>query len=63
MKKRRVFLQVQFKEYDEVQTRRKLKILTRDGGKFTSKEFEEFLKVHGIQHQKFTLYTRQHNIQ
>jgi transposase InsO family protein len=53
-----------FKKYVEVQTRRKLKILTRNNGEnFTSKEFEEFLKVHGIQHQKLTPYTRQHNVQ
>jgi transposase InsO family protein len=55
---------MEFKKYVEVQTRRKLKILMRnDGGKFTSKEFEEVLKVHGIQHQNLTPYTRQHNVQ
>jgi len=37
--------------FAKAQTGRKLKVLRNDnGGKFTSKEFEEFLKAHGIHH-------------
>jgi len=39
----------------ESQTKRKLKIL------FVSKEFEEFLKFHGIQYQKLAPYSPQKN--
>ncbi len=47
-----MFLQVHGgKMFVEAQTRRKLKVLKNNNdGKFTSKEFEEFLKVHGIEH-------------
>jgi hypothetical protein len=37
--------------FAKAQTGRKLKLLKSDnGGKLTSKEFEEFLKAHGIHH-------------
>jgi hypothetical protein len=40
---------MEFKKYVEVQTKIKLKTLTRDdGGKFTSKEFEDFCKFMGF---------------
>jgi hypothetical protein len=40
-----------FKMFAKAQTGRKLKVLKSDnGGKLTSKEFEEFLKAHGIHH-------------
>jgi hypothetical protein len=40
-----------FKMFAKAQIGRKLKVLRSDnGGKLTSKEFEEFLKVHGIHH-------------
>jgi hypothetical protein len=50
----------EFKMFIESQTKRKLKILKGDnGGEFVSKEFEEFLKFHGIQYQKLTPYSPQ----
>jgi transposase InsO family protein len=46
----------------ESQTKRKLKILRGDNGsEFVSKEFEKFLKFHGIQYQKLASYSPQQN--
>ena len=46
----------------ENQTEKKIKVLRTDnGGKFCSKEFEEFCKKCGIARQKTTLYTPQKN--
>ncbi len=46
----------------ESQIGRRLKILKNDnGGEFTSKEFEKFLKSHGIQHKKLGPYNFQQN--
>jgi hypothetical protein len=40
-----------FKMFTKAQTGRKLKVLKSDnGGKLTSKEFEEYLKAHRIHH-------------
>jgi transposase InsO family protein len=37
-------------------------MLKKDNGrKFVSKEFENYLKIHGIQHQKFVPYSPQQN--
>ncbi len=48
--------------FTKSQTGSKLKILRSDnGGEFTSKEFEEFLKSYGSQHQKLTPYSPQQN--
>jgi transposase InsO family protein len=49
-----------FKVFVESKIGRKLKILKNDnGGDFTSKEFENFLKFHGIQHQKLASHSPQ----
>ncbi len=46
----------------ENQIGRKFKILKNDnGGEFTSKEFEIFLKFHGIQHKKLAPHNPQQN--
>eukprot|EP00253_Pinus_taeda_P014670 PITA_14670 len=46
----------------ENQTKKKIKVLRKDnGGKFYSKEFEEFCKKCGIAWQKATPYTHQQN--
>jgi transposase InsO family protein len=46
----------------ESQIGRKLKILKNDnGGEFTSKEFEQFIKFHGIQHKKLAPHSPQQN--
>ncbi len=54
---------LEFKVFVETQIENKFKIWrNHNGGKFTSKEFEVFLKTyHGIQHQKFVAYTPQQN--
>jgi hypothetical protein len=47
-----------FKAFVEMQTGKKLKILKKDNDrKSFSKEFENYLKIHGIQHQKFVPYS------
>jgi hypothetical protein len=40
---------MEFKTFVEAQTRKKLKLLKNNDGEFTSKEFKELLKVHGIE--------------
>jgi transposase InsO family protein len=43
---------------------KKIKILKSDNeGEFTFKEFREFLKLHGIQHQTSVIYTTQQNVE
>jgi len=51
-----------FQAVIENQTRDKIKILRKDNrGKFTSNEFQEFLKLHGMHHSTFMLYLPQQN--
>jgi hypothetical protein len=40
---------MEFKTFAEAQTRKKLKLLKNNDGEFTSKEFKELLKAHGIE--------------
>ncbi len=41
-----------------MQIGKKLKILKKDNGReFVSKEFENYLKIHGIQHQNCVPYS------
>lgn len=51
-----------FKERAETETGRKLKCLRTDrGGEYTSHEFEDYCKEHGIRRQLTTAYTPQQN--
>jgi hypothetical protein len=47
-----------FKAFAKMKIRKKLKSLKKDNGKkIVSKEFDNYLKIHGIQHQKFAPYS------
>lgn len=49
-------------EWAERSTSKKLKILRSDnGGEYLSKDFQEYLRVRGIQHQKTSPYTPEQN--
>lgn len=53
---------VEFKNYAEKQTGKKLKMIRSDnGGEFVNKQFEKFTKEHGIIHQKTVQHTPQLN--
>jgi len=53
---------MEFKNLVERQTDRKLKCLRTDnGGEFVNKEFEDFLRHHGIARQLTIAYTPQQN--
>jgi transposase InsO family protein len=52
----------EFKALVENQTERKIKVLRTDnGGEFCGNDFEELCKKCGIERQKTTPYTPQHN--
>jgi transposase InsO family protein len=51
---------MEFKAFVEIQFEKIVKILQNDnGGEYSSKQFKDFLKEHGYQHQISTLYTPQ----
>lgn len=51
-----------FKAFIENQTRKNMKVVrTNNDGKFVPREFQQFLKEHGIHHQTFAPYTQLHN--
>ena len=51
-----------FNIFVEKQSEKKIKVLrTDEGGKYTSKIFEEFYGEHGIDHEMIAPYMPQHN--